>query len=119
MAVIGFTSTPSTTHGDNFRTVVWSGLATGDQGTPFEMPTFSDRSVQVQGTFGGCTVTIEGSNDGTNWHALNDPQGNPLAFTAAKVEQVMEVTRFIRPNVTAGAGTGMVITMIASRKGRV
>lgn len=62
--------------------------------------------MQVAGTFGvGGSVNIEGSNNGVAWAVLADPQGNPLTFTAARIEQVLESPRFIRPIVTAGDGT--------------
>lgn len=85
----------------------WTNLTTTDvDGEKVAYAGASDRTVQVVGTFGaGGTVVIEGSNDGTNWATLTDPQGNALSFTAAKVETVMELTRYIRPRVTGGDGT--------------
>jgi hypothetical protein len=77
-----------------------------DVGAPIEMPGWADRSVQVTGTLGtGGNVRIEGSNDGTNYATLNDPQGNALDVNSLKVEQILEITRYIRPRVTAGDGT--------------
>jgi hypothetical protein len=88
-----------------------------DVGTPIENPGYADRSVQVTGTFGaGGSVRLEGSNDGTNYAALTDPQGNALDITTAKVEQIMELTRYIRPRVTAGDGTtSLTVTVMASK----
>jgi hypothetical protein len=61
-------------------------------------------------------VRLEGSNDGTNYAALTDPQGNALDITTAKVEQIMELTRYIRPRVTAGDGTtSLTVTVMASK----
>ena len=40
-------------------------------------------------------MMIEGSNDGTNYHTLNDPQGNALDIAALKIEQILEVTRWL------------------------
>jgi hypothetical protein len=87
--------------------ILWETLTTTNaDGDPVEMPGHSDRSVQVVGTFGsGGTVDIEGSNDGSTWAILTDPQGNALSFTAAGLEAVAELTRYIRPNVSAGDGT--------------
>lgn len=94
----------------------WSGLLNGDDGTPVELHEFSDRSIQVTGTFGAAgNVKIEGSNDGTNYVVLTDPQGNALDVAAAKIEAVSEMTRFIRPRVSAGDGTtSLVVTLFAA-----
>jgi len=76
----------------------------------------TDRSVQVHGTFGvGGTVLIEGSNDGTNWYTLTDPQGNALSVTAAKIEAISEPTVYVRPRVTAGDGTTSLTVTIFAR----
>ena len=86
--------------------VSWAGLANGDDGEPVTFSHYADRSVQVVGTFGsGGTLRWEGSNDGINWAALTDPQGNALDFTSARIEQVSEAVRYARPRVTAGDGT--------------
>lgn len=67
---------------------------------------FSDRSIVVTGTFGaGGTLVWEGSNDGTNYVTLTDPQGNALSITSAGVKAVTEAVIFARPRVTAGDGT--------------
>jgi hypothetical protein len=95
--------------------VTWSGLATGDDGEAVSLPGFADRSVQVEGTFGGSSTAIQGSNDGTNFRPLNDTTSTVLAFTAAAIEQVLEVTKLIRPIVTGGAGSGIAVTLIARR----
>jgi len=105
------TRVPVTTYGPNEQKnavlVVWSGLLNGDDGTPFEHADFGDRSVQFQGTPGATPgIALEGSNDGTNWVVLTDPQGNAITKTAAgTLETVEENTRFTRPRVTGGDGT--------------
>lgn len=89
-------------------------LFNGDQGLPQSGPRLSDKTVQVTGTFGaGGSVQIEGSNDGgATWHILNDPQGTPLTFTAAKTETILENPQLIRPNVTAGDGTTLLNVLL-------
>jgi hypothetical protein len=74
---------------------------------PIEWAEWADKSVQVIGTFGGGTIVIEGSNDGINWVTLTDPQGNAISKTTAFVEQIMEVTRYVRPRVTSGTGVDL------------
>lgn len=98
------------------RSVAWDAMATGDDGTPVEMPDMPDRSIQVTGTFSGSTVTIQGSNDAsspTNWFTLTAPSGLPLTFTAAGLSQVLEITNFVRPVVTAGTGSAFLVRMVA------
>jgi len=112
------TRTPIAGHGESAHIIEWSGLLNGDTGAPIEMPTSADRSVQFQGTFGvGGTILMEGSNDGVNYHTLTDPQGNALSKTAAGIEQIQEITRYMRPRVSAGDGsTNLVASMLVRRK---
>ncbi len=90
----------------------WPGLAAGDDGAPLSASQYTDRSVQVTGNFGGSTVVIEGSNDGTNWSTLTDPQGNDLVLSASKIEMVTEATLFIRPRVVGGAATNLTVSLL-------
>lgn len=93
---------------NNIKSVVWGSLVNGDAGDAAgpDMALWSDRSIQVTGTFGAAgTVVLEGSNDGNNWFTLNSPQGTALSFTAAGLKQVLEGALYVRPHVTAGDGT--------------
>lgn len=108
MAVRAKTVTVVKEFGDVAHVVVWSGLLNGDSGDPVAMPGSSDRSIQFEGTLGvGGTIVLEGSNEETptNWHLLTDPQGNDISKTAFDLEAVTELTRWVRPRVTAGDGT--------------
>lgn len=99
-----------------FKIVTWANLANGDDGTPFKYPVFADRTIQVTGTFGsGGTALVEGSNfsSAPTYATLNDPQGLPLSFTSAKIEQVLENTYSIRPRVSAGDGTTSLTVRLA------
>lgn len=84
----------------------WTGLLNGDNGDAVDTSGLPIKTVHVYGTFGtGGSISIEGSNDGSNYHVLTDPQGIALTFTAAAIERVSENPRYIRPRVTAGDGT--------------
>lgn len=92
----------------NSRTLVvsWLNLANGDDGAPLDFSQYADKTAQVVGTFGANgNLRLEGSNDGTNWAVLTDPQGNALDIATAKLELVSEAPRYLRPRVTAGDGT--------------
>ena len=105
------------THKEKTLLYTWTGLTNGDTGEPIEMPSFADRSIQVVGTFGtGGNLRIEGSNNGTNYATLTDPQGNDLNITTAKIEQITEVVRWMRPNITAGDGTTSLTLILLVRR---
>lgn len=117
MAVVAYTVEALKTWKDRAHVITWSSLANGDVGSALEMPGSPDRSIQVVGTFGsGGNLRIQGSNDGSNWSTLTDPQGNDINLTASKIEQIMEVVRYMRPNVTAGDGTTNLTVSILIRR---
>ena len=93
-------------------TTVWSGLSTGDDGAPIATEG-RQMSVQVSGTFAGATVAMQGSNDGTNFVALNDQAviANPCSFTSTGLKGILQMPKFIKPVVTGGAGTGLIVTL--------
>jgi hypothetical protein len=119
MATITPTISRIETFGDKAHVHTWASMTFSgtDVGTRIEMPGSADRSVQVTGTFGtGGSVRIEGSNDGTNYAVLTDPQGNALDITTAKIETVMELTRYLRPRITAGDGTtSLTVSLLVKR----
>jgi len=93
----------------------WAGLATGDDGASIRYGGAADRTVQIVGTFGGATVTMQGSLDGTNWASLTDVQGNAIAVTAAALESITELVRYIRPVVTGGSGVSVTVMLLMRR----
>jgi hypothetical protein len=117
MPVIALAETRDQTVGNNAHFVQWTPLLNGDSGAPYPMPGFADRSVQIGGTFGvGGTVVIEGTIDGTNYVTLADPQGVALSKTAAALLEIMQITKLIRPRVSAGDGTtSITVTLLARR----
>ena len=91
--------------------VTWNAMATGDSGAEFALNAAADITIQVTGTFSGSTVTFQGSNDGTNWHALTQRGSTTnMAFTAAANHICQEMPAFIRPNITGGTGSGFKVT---------
>ena len=92
----------------------WTGLLNGDVGEALEIGAYSDISIQVVATFGvGGSVQMRGSNlpapavaTDADWATHADPQGNDLNLTsAAKLETILEASRWFSPKVTAGDGT--------------
>lgn len=110
MATISKTETTSV---NNTKRATWTGMVAGDDGEAIAT-NGAETSVQVGGTFGTSTVTIQGSNDGTNWVNLNDKAniGSACSFTSAGIKGVLQFTKFIRPIVSAGTGTGISVILI-------
>ena len=117
MPVIVPTETRDRSFQNDVHYAAWTPLANGDSGTPYGMSGFADRTVQIGGTFGtGGTVVVEGTNDGTNYATLNDPQGVAISKTSAALVGVAQITKFIRPRVSAGDGTtSITVTLLAHR----
>jgi len=104
---------------DHATLVTWSGLLNSDDGARVTLTDFPDRTVQIVGTFGaGGSVNFEGSNNGTDWAVLTDPQGNPITKTAAAMEFVTETPRYVRPRVTGGDGTTDLSVVLFARTPR-
>jgi hypothetical protein len=83
----------------------WDALDGSDNGDAAMHEGFTDRTVHVTGTFDSATVTIQGSNDGTNWATLNDVAGAPLTFTAAGMRTIREAPYYTRAITSGGGGT--------------
>ena len=103
---------PGAGSGNTVVIATWGPMQNGDVGLPAVttspgLALFADTSVQVVGTFGaGGSVAFEGSNDGVNYAALHDPEGNTIALTAASpLKAILENVMNDRPHVTAGDGT--------------
>ena len=124
MAVQPYTTTEVESLYGHAHLIVWV-LANGDTGTPFQMPTSSDRSVHMFGTFGvGGSVTMQVSNEAQNvdtsvaqFASAHDPQGAVLTITTTNnIKEVAEVSRWIRPTCTLGDGTTSITVSMMARK---
>lgn len=105
---------------ENVAVISWTLLTTTNNvGREINMPSRSDKEVQISGTPGsGGSVKIEGSNNGTDWYTLSDPDSNLLVFTAAGGKTILNNPVYVRPNVTAGDGTTS-FTVTLCMKGNV
>lgn len=96
----------------------WSNMANGDVGQALHASEFSDRSVQVKGTFGtGGTMQLKGSNDGgTTWNVLRDPFGTNVSASGGNLIQLTELAEYVRPEIVAGDGTTSITVIVYMRK---
>lgn len=117
MAVVSptFSSITGVTGGIDAIIVTWGPMGDSDTAGAVQLPDRIDRSVQVIGTFGGATITMQGSNDGTNFNTVNDAFGAALTLAAAAIKQVTEAALWIRPSTASGSGSSLTIIMCARR----
>lgn len=94
--------------------VVWANMANGDTGDAFLV---RDRygfvgSVQISGTFGGATVALEQSNDGTTWFPAVDPLGAAISATSNEITEMSLAAAYLRPTITGGAGSSVSVIIV-------
>lgn len=96
-------------------TYAWTTITENDTCSGVSAPAFTDRSIQVSGAFGGATVAIHGSNDGTNYVALTTDGSTACSFTAAGLKTVYEPTLYIKPVISGGTSQSLNITLYGRR----
>ena len=69
-------------------------------------------SVQVTGTFGGATITLQVSNDGTNYVTLKDGIGNDITFSAAGMREFSTAALYLKPTSSGGTADNVIVTVI-------
>jgi len=72
---------------------------------------------QATGTFGGATLVLQGSNDGTNWVTLTDETDTAISLNAAGGVSVLERPAYIRPSASSGSSQDIDCTLAASVRG--
>lgn len=113
MAVIEHTSTDL---GDN-RLVVWDGVTEADSFEAFNLSQYDYKEavIQVGGTLGGATITVNGSNDGTTYAGLDDPHGTAISVTGDAVEGFALKPAYIQPVRTGGTGASITVKIFLRR----
>lgn len=94
----------------------WETVTKDDTCAPASVPEHTVKSLQVTGTFDSASVALQGSNDGTNYAALNAVVGTPLAIAAAGIKSPIEHTLFVKPTHASGSTSQDIdITLLAVR----
>ena len=115
MAVI--TPTPILRPGTvDYRGIVivqWVGVGVGDTCEPVELGTYSDRSIQLSGTLGTASISLQGSLTGDAYETLLDHNGVPVSLDCNGVRQLSVLTRYAKPVVSDADGTtDITVTMM-------
>jgi hypothetical protein len=92
----------------------WTDYSTADTSTPIKVQNMQGLagSVQVTGTFGGATITLQGSNDGTNFVTLKDSAGTAISVTAAGMAEFSTAALYLKPTSTGGTADNVTVTVI-------
>lgn len=97
--------------------VSWS-LDANEAGDPAEITRWHEKCVQIVDDPGTSTVTIEGSNDGVTWAALNSKAMDadsaiPLSALAdAGIHTILENPMYIRPVTADGDTNGIGVILV-------
>ena len=97
----------------SYELLTWALVTATPDGVAFSKLEKSECCVQATGTFGGATVTWQGSNDNVNWFTCTNAAGGTAAtLTAAGGMQIIERPVYMRPNLTT-VGSGATISVTA------
>lgn len=88
--------------------VTWAGIVTGDTLDALALPgSTSAASVQFSGTFGGATVKLQASNDGTTFYDMKDASGTTISATAGAYFEFSTAAVYIRPSIASGSANSV------------
>lgn len=85
-------------------------------GVAFSLPGATERTFHAFGTWGGATLSIEGSMDGTNYAILKNRAGTAASLTADGVLDVYSNALYIRARLTTVGVGADVDCYVLSRK---
>lgn len=92
----------------------WTDYSTADDSVPIKVQNMQGLagSVQVTGTFGGATIALQVSNDGTNYVTLKDGIGNDITFSAAGMREFSTAALYLKPTSSGGTADNVIVTVI-------
>lgn len=101
-----------------YQTLLWETITEADSAAAYEVPEGIGAlgAIQVNGTFGSASVALHGSEDGTNYYALNDLSNTAIAITSAGRAEFTTAARYIKPVPTGGSSQDLDVR-VTLRKG--
>lgn len=92
----------------------WTDYSTADDAVPVRIQNMQGLagSIQVTGTFGGATIALQVSNNGTNYVTLKDAIGSNITFTAAGIAEFSTAALYIKPTSTGGTADNVTVTVV-------
>jgi hypothetical protein len=94
--------------------LLWENVATGDTITAYAVHgrLATNASVQFTGTFGGATVKLQTSNDGTTYADIKDVHGTTVSATAAGQFEFSRSAVYLRPAISGGTSDAVDIYLV-------
>lgn len=94
--------------------VTWNDIVTGDTITtlPIAAQAAVAGAVQIGGTFGGATVTLQASNDGVTYFTMKDLTGVSISTATAALFEFTTAAMYVRPAVTSGSANAVDVTLM-------
>jgi len=92
----------------------WADLATGDTITSLGIPGADGvaGAVQFGGTFGGATVKLQASNDGSTFFDMKELGGTPISTGSAALFEFTTAAVYVRPAISGGTGDAVDVTVV-------
>lgn len=113
MATVTPTFSLVKTQSEPIPRIVWEDIVTGD--TINSIPVLGQAavagSVQFGGTFGGATIKLQVSNDGTTFFDMKDLSANTVEATAAAFFEFTTSAVYLRPAISGGAANAVDVTV--------
>lgn len=93
---------------------VWADIVTGDTIVAFPVAAQAAvaGAVQFDGTFGGATVGLQASNDGTTFFDMKDLGGTVVSASSAGLFEFTTAAAYIRPVVTGGSANAIDVIVV-------
>lgn len=112
MAAVVTTEKPGSTY-----LSAWTLTTADPTGDSISIPGARDRAFTVEGTFGGATAIIEGSNDGTVWVTAHNEAGTLISVTAQAGHAVAENYLHFRARLSVvGAGATLNVKLLSGAR---
>lgn len=88
--------------------VAWLAIVNGDTCQSFD-PIFPAAlaASQINGTFGGAALALQGSEDGTNYVTISDVNAVAISQTVAARQDFSTATKSIKPLLSGGVASSL------------
>lgn len=104
---------PQTRFAHGVVIVQWLNVTENDTCESYEDGGGSDKSIHIVGSFGGGSVSLLGSNDGTNFPILKDLEGNAITASSEIITTVRDNVLYFKPGQPGGTSVSVNIHLLS------